>query len=75
MIKVIVNENVNFIANACGIRLLDGCILAIIRKKTMTSQFPDMTSSSNFFDVAVFLLSSLVTGPSFMSITGLVLEL
>ena len=31
------------------------------------SKFDDMTSSSNFFDVAMFLLSSLVTGPSFMS--------
>ena len=29
----------------------------------------------NFFDVALFLLSSLVTGPSFMSISSLVLEL
>ena len=28
-----------------------------------------------FFDVALFLLSSLVTGPSFMSISSLVLEL
>ena len=72
--KVIVNENVSFIDHACGIRLLDGCKLAIIRKKTMTSQFPNMTSSSNFFDVAVFLLSSLVTGPSFMT-KFLVLEL
>ena len=46
-----------------------------IRKITMTSQFPDMTSKSNFFDVVLFLLSSLVTGPSFMSISSLVLEL
>ena len=30
---------------------------------TMRSQFADMTSLSFFFDVAVFLLSSLVTGP------------
>ena len=29
----------------------------------------------NFFDVALFLLSSLVTGPSLMSISSLVLEL
>ena len=42
---------------------------------TMTSQFADMTSSSNFFDVTLFLLSSLVTGPGFMSISSLVLEL
>ena len=46
-----------------------------IRKMTMTSQFSDMTSLSNFFDVVLFLLSSLVTGPSFMSISLLVLEL
>ena len=37
-----------------------------IRKMTMTSQFSNMTSSSNFFDF---------TGPSFMSISWLVLEL
>ena len=41
----------------------------------MTSQFFDMRSRSNFFDVVLFLLSSLVTGPSFMSISPLVLEL
>ena len=29
----------------------------------------------NFFDVVLFLLSSLVTGPSFMSMSSLVLEL
>ena len=41
----------------------------------MTSQFSDMTSSSNFSDVVLFLLSSLVTGRSFSSISSLVLEL
>ena len=46
-----------------------------IRKMTMTSQFPDMMSSSEFFDVVLFLLSNLVTGSSFMSISSLVLEL
>ena len=46
-----------------------------IGKMTMTPQFSDMTSSSNSFDVALFLLSSLVTGPSFMSISSLVREL
>ena len=34
-----------------------------------------MTLSSNVFDVDVLSLSSLVTGPSFMSISWLVLEL
>ena len=42
---------------------------------TTTSQFSDMTSTSIFFDVVLFLLSSLVTGPSFTSILSLVLEL
>ena len=41
----------------------------------MTSRFSDMASSSNFFDVVLFLLSSLVTGTSFMSISSLFLEL
>ena len=46
-----------------------------IRTMTMMSQFFDMTSTSNFFDVALFLLSSLVTGRGFMSISSLALEL
>ena len=46
-----------------------------IWKMTMTSQFFDMTSTSIFFNVVLFLLSNLVTGRSFMSISSLVLEL
>ena len=34
-----------------------------------------MTSTLNFFDVVLFLLLSLVNGPTFMSIASLVLEL
>ena len=41
----------------------------------MTSQLHDMTLSSIYFDNILFLLSSLVIGPSFMSISSLVLEL
>ena len=41
----------------------------------MMSQFADMTSSWNFFDVVLFLLSSLVSGPSSMAVSSLVLEL
>ena len=37
-----------------------------------TSQLTDMTSSSFFLDIAVFLLSSLVIGRSFMSKEGLI---
>ena len=56
--------------------LPDGCKLAINqKKKTVTSQFTDTTSTSNFFDVVTFLLLSLVTGTSFMSMSWLVLEL
>ena len=46
-----------------------------IQNMTMTSQFSDMTSSSSFLEVFLTLLSSLVTGRSFMSISSLVLEL
>ena len=46
-----------------------------IGKVLMTLQFADMTLWSNFFDVLLFLLSSLVTGPSFMSISSLILGL
>ena len=42
---------------------------------TMTSQFAEMTSSSIFFELALFFLWSLVTGLSFMSISLLVQEL
>ena len=41
----------------------------------MTSQFGDMETWSEFIDDPVFLLSGLVIGPSFMSISLLVLEL
>ena len=41
----------------------------------MTSQFASMASTSNFFEISLFILSGLVTGPSFMSISWLVLEL
>ena len=41
----------------------------------ITSQFADMAASSKFFDGLLFLLSSLVTGSGYMSISSLVLEL
>ena len=44
-------------------------------KMIMTLRFVDMASSSNFSDDFLFLLSSLVSGPSFMSISSLVLGL
>ena len=35
----------------------------------------DMTSLSNFFEVGLFFFSILVTGPNFMSLLSVVLEL
>ena len=49
--------------------------LPYIGKMTTMSQFADMTSSGNSFDVVLFLVSSLITGPTFMSVSSLVLEL
>ena len=40
-----------------------------ITKMTLASQFSDMTSTSIFFQIFLFLLSNLVTDPSFMSIS------
>ena len=41
----------------------------------MTLQYADMTSTSKFLDVVMFLLSILVTWPIFTPISSLVLEL
>ena len=46
-----------------------------LEKLTMTSQFAGIKSSSKFFCVALFFLSLLVTGPRFMPVPLLVLEL
>ena len=47
--------------------------LRVITK--VLSQFSDMTSTSKVFDVVFFLMSNLVTGQNFMSISSLVMEL
>ena len=68
-------ENVSFAVQAYGIRLLD-CFKLAINIKTnndVTNWRHDVLQ--NFFKVPVFLLLSLVTDPSFMSILLLVLEL
>ena len=46
----------------------------LFRKKTVTSQFFDITPSSNFLDVAMILLSSLVSDWGLISILWLVLK-
>ena len=64
----------SFIDHASGIQLPEGCKLEI-EKKTVMSQFANMTSSSTLFDIVVFLLSSLVTVPGFVPMPWLILEL
>ena len=71
----ILNENVSFTVCESRIQLPDSSKLAINWKMTVTSQFVNMMPSSNSFDIFLFLLSSLVTGPSFMSMSSLVLEM
>ena len=73
--KVTINENVSFTVYASGIRLPDSSKLAINQKNNNNVTIADMTSSPTFFDIVLFLLSSSVTGPSFMPISPVVLEL
>ena len=70
-----VNENITFTGYVYGIMLPDCYKLAINQKMTMISHLSNMRSLSIFFNLVFFLLSSLVIGPSFLSITSLVLEL
>ena len=46
-----------------------------IKKMIIALQFASIKSSSNFFEVAVFLLSGVLIFPIFMSISLLALEL
>ena len=58
-----------------GIRLPDCPKLTINLKNNNDVTIFLQKSSTIFFEVALFLLSILVTGPSFMSISSLILEL
>ena len=73
------NENLHFTDYECKTRLPDCSKLAKNWRNdndvTMTSQFANMLSSSKSSEIFLFLLLRLVTGPSFMSILPLVLEL
>ena len=73
LFSVFVRQKVTVTKNISGLRTARNWLK--IQKVTVTSQFSNMTLSSKFFDVVLFLLSSLVTGPRFMSISSLVLEL
>ena len=73
--KIAINENISFLDYTSRIRLLD---YSKLKKIAMTSQFfvISMTSLSDSLDVFLLLvLSSLVTGPCFVSISSLVLTI
>ena len=73
-IKVIVNENVRITDHASGIRLPNWSKFAINWKNDSDIRIYQHGVTVKFFDVAMFLLSYLVTDPSFMSISLVVLE-
>ena len=69
------NQNVRFTDYASEIRLPDSAKLAINWKNDNAVTIFQHDVIVNFFDIVLFLLSVLVTGSSFMSISSLVLEL
>ena len=75
MLEVAINENVDFTDYASGIWLSDYPKLFINWKNDNDVTTCRNDVIINFFDIVLFLLSSLVTGPRFMSISSLVLEL
>ena len=73
--KVTITENITFADSVSGIRPPDCSKLAKNPKNDNDVTIFRHDVNVKFFDVVLFLLSSLVTGPSFMSISSLVLEL
>ena len=69
------NENISFTDYASGIRLPDCSKLAKYWKNNNDIKIYRHDVISKTFWIVLFSLSSLVTGPSFMSISLLVLEL
>ena len=70
--KVTVYENVSFTDYKSGIQLLDCSKLVINWKNNNDVKICPRDAIFNFFNVVLFFLSSLVTSPSFMSISSLV---
>ena len=74
--KVTIIENITFADSVSGIRSPECCKLAKNPKNENDVKiFRHDVNVDFFFQVVLFLLSSLVTGSSFMSIPSLVLEL
>ena len=73
--NVTVNENVSFTDYTSRLQLSNCSKLAINWKNDNEATNSDITPSSKIFDIAVFFFSGLVTGPSFKSVSLLLLEL
>ena len=67
--KVIINKNVSFTDHTSQIWLPDSSKLFINGKNDNNVTTCQHDVIVKFFDIAVFFLSHLVTGPSFMSIS------
>ena len=72
---VLITENLIFADPVSGIRPPECSKLAKNPKNDNDVIIFRHDVNVKFFDVVLFLLSSLVTGPSFMSVSSLVLEL
>ena len=72
--KVTITESINFADSVSGFRSPDCSKLAKNPKNDNDFTIFRHDVNVNFFDVFLFLLSSLVTGPIFMSISSLVLD-
>ena len=73
--KVTVNENINFADSVSGIWPPDCTKLAKNQENGNDVKIFRQDAIVNYFDVVLFLLSILVTGPGFMTRSSLVLEL
>ena len=73
--KVTVTENITFAGFVSRIRSLDCSKLAKNPENDNDVTVSRHDVNVKFFRVVLFLLLSLVTGPSFMSISSLVLDL
>ena len=73
--KVINTKNITITDSVSRTRPLDCSKLTKNPENNNDVTISEMTLSSKMFDANFFLLSSLVTGPRFMSISSLVLEL
>ena len=73
--KVTITENIMFADSVSGIQPRDCSKLAKNPKNGNAVKIFRHDVIINFFGIALFLLSRLVTGPSFMSISSLILEL